>query len=524
MRNIPLTLGLFCLSACQCGPTLVNDHGLSVSPSSLDFGQLAPGTSSTLTVQVQNLGTHQVSVSLTVVEPSREGAFALARPPTSIEPGAAVDVAVTYFAALAVSADVASLSVRDVDLDTDARVALLGRTNGAVDAGLDAGADAGLDAGFELPVFDGGGTCGSVNVLDLPLLPPPPVPSSSSGAAFLYRTRPSIVPVDGDFALAWGERLPDAGQAISFERLTPMVRAVVAPSVVSPAGLGGTETSEVRMAWNGKDFALTWDQERVFAGTDVNLEFLDGQGALRPVTPLLVPGLSRAFSTTQVPAWDARTQSWALAFGVEQNSTRTTSLRHLDGGSFAGPQTDYPMDFMAMTAFAAGLDGGFVLAGAQSPQALVLRRLDDAFAPVWSATLAQAFNGWGARVVVGATSYGVAWVASDAQSTSTGNAVWFAVVDASGMVHPPVKVRSDANEIDVAWNGATYTTVLNTYSDAGWQLEETRFDEAGRQQGAPRLVTCGTEDVFSPRIAWNSGEHLVTYEVNNGCRRVLLFP
>jgi hypothetical protein len=550
MRRLPLALGLLCLSACQCGPTLVNDQGLSFSPSSLDFGQLAPDTRSTLTVQVRNLGTHQASVSLTVVEASRAGAFWLPQPPTSVEPGATVDVAVTYLAGLAVSADVASLSVRDVDLDTDARVALLGRTGAAVDAGfdagvdggldagLDAGADAGFDAGFdagtdagvdagfdaggdagsELPVFDGGGTCGNVNVLDLPLLAYP-APYN------LDRTAPSIVPVGSDFALGWIESLPDAGSGLFFERVMPSARAVVAPTV-----LGASQGSEVRMAWNGKEFALTWDEPSTVGLTndDVNVEFLDGHGALRPVTPLRIPGLYRPGMTEQVPVWDAHTQSWALAFGwwqtISQVNTGTSSLRHLDGGSFVGAQTDSLVEMPSQsTTFAAGLDGGYVLVGAPAVQPLVLRRLDDAFATVWSATLFQAFNGNSVRVVPGAASYGVAWVHYDGSTWGS----WFAVVDAAGTAHPAVRVASAASSshaIDVAWNGATYTTVVNTYSDAGWQLEETRFDESGAQQGARRLLTCGTEAVFDPRIAWNSGEHLVTYEVNNGWRRVLLFP
>jgi hypothetical protein len=494
-----------------------------------------PGTSVQRAVHLQNSAQHAEAFTLTVVGASRPGAFSVANSEGTLAPGETLDVEVTYQGATTLEADVAALSLHNVELDFDPQVALAARTSAPVDAGVDAGqdasvdagsdagvdagvdsgVDAGMDAAVDLPVFDGGGTCGNTNVLDLPLLAYP-------APLNLERTEPSIVPVGNDFALAWLESLTDGGVAVFFERVTAAARPVVTPKV-----LAATRGMEARMAWNGQQFGLAWDDAPDAGLSSVaRFSLLDGQGA--PVgSPLSVAGLYRPGMTNQVPVWNAHTQDWAMSWGWWQplNSllTGTTSVRRLANGAFVGPAQDFLVETSyRSTSFAAAPDGGYLVAGGSFSTPLELRRLDDAFVTTWTTTLASNINGHDLKVVVGGSTFGVVWLTYD---LSNGWSTWFASVDGHGALHGPTRLFSDKGQsaIDVAWNGSTYTVVVNPLgADGGWEVDELRFDELAVQQGPTRTLTCAGA-VFQPRIAFGSGVHFMTYEENNG-RRVLLFP
>jgi hypothetical protein len=281
------------------------------------------------------------------------------------------------------------------------------------------------------------------------------------------------------------------------------------------------------MEWNGHEFGLAWDDSPDGGvSSEVLFARLDAQGTMGGA-PLRLPGLYRPGMTDQVPVWNPHTQDWALSWGWWQTignvNTATTSLRRVAGNAFTGPQQDFLVETpWRATSFAAA-DAGYLLAGAGAGTPLVLRRLDDALATTWTTTLAPALNGHDLKVVVGSTGYGVVWVHYDGSAY----AAWFAAVDTSGTLHPPVKIlpaSSSASSVDVTWNGAAYTTVVNAYaSDGGWEVDEVRFDQTGTQKGAARNLVCNGA-IFDPRIAFGSGVHFVTYEQNNGGRRVLLFP
>ncbi len=543
------------LASCSCQTPLVDDGKLTLSPGSLDFGVVGANGSRTQQVQLTNESRHRIDITVTVLGSSRADAF-IAVAPSSVEPGTSTSLDVVYRGAATDSADVASLSVKDVSMDTDLRVVLAGRTHtelvdggsdagapdagpadaGATDAGpvdggaldsgvpdagpVDAGSvDAGVsDAGPDFPTFDGGGVCGAVNVLDLPLQPYP-------AALGLQRSEPSLVVTSTDFAMAWVESQADGGSSVMFARFAPSGRVLLAPRELAPA-----ITDSVNLAWNGREFLAAWD-EPSDAGLTWSTPLVERFDALgHPVprsfgrgSPLYRPGM-----TNQVPAWNPATQEWALAWGwwqtISMVNTGTISVQRLDpdGGMFVGTAREIIAEApWRSKALAAATDGGFVVVGGGGSHPITLRRLESDLTVRWTSAAVASINGSDLKVVTGGSTYGLVWRHFD----GVANVGYFAVADLEGGVLSPVKLAPLARSVgsvDVAWNGGGYTTVLNEYSDAGWTIDETRFDEQGTRVAPLRRLTC-TRPTFDPRVAAGHGVNVVTYEATPE-RRVLVFP
>ncbi len=536
MMRLAVLVGVVVFSACNCQPRVVDQGGLELEPRSLDFGAVRSGTSARRIVTARNTARRSVHVTASLAQESRPGAFVVVTPEFDLEAGASSELVIEYRAAMAVTADVGVLSAREDGATEDVQVTLAAVTSmstedaGVVDAGVtdagvvDAGVvDAGvIDAGvIEFPVFDGGGPCGLTNVLDVVLQP-------SAPAFNLQRTEPGVALVGGDFAFVWTESLPDAGEALFFARVAPSGRALIGPREVQPTG--GSSTGSARLAWNGTEYAVARERVAVDGGSLLSARFsrLDATGALIPSSEVVLGEWARSWPVQQV-LWNEAAHEWAMTWNTT-DATHSVYVQRLDPtGQLIGTQrrlmgADFAYGAVPMVTH----DGGYLLAtSGQGPSPVALRRLD--------ATLVEQ-----ASVNLGGTIIGPIdlTVADGPASTAvvhrnydgTRNVGHLTLVDAQGNVRSPAPISlaagaSSVAYLDVVWNGASYTTVVTRFEpDGGVRLEEARYSETGQLLGTPRLLNCGSTQVFQARLAWNSGVHLLVYDVSNGARRMLIFP
>gem|GEM_PF-6838801 len=569
--RLAVLVGVVVFSACNCQPRVVDQGGLELEPRSLDFGAVRSGTNARRIVTARNTARRTVHVTASLAQESRPDAFVVITPEFDLEAGASSELVVEYRAAMAVTADVGVLSAREDGATEDVQVTLAAVTSmstedagvvdagvtdagvvdagvvdagvvdagvvdagvvdagvvdaGVVDAGVvDAGVvDAGvIDAGvIEFPVFDGGGPCGLTNVLDVVLQP-------SAPAFNLQRTEPGVALVGGDFAFVWTESLPDAGEALFFARVAPSGRALIGPREVQPTG--GSSTGSARLAWNGTEYAVARERVAVDGGSLLSARFsrLDATGALIPSSEVVLGEWARSWPVQQV-LWNEAAHEWAMTWNTT-DATHSVYVQRLDPtGQLIGTQRRLMgADFAYRAVPMVTHDGGYLLATTgQGLSPVALRRLDATLVEQASVNLGGTINGpIDLTVADGPASTAVVHRNYD----GTRNVGHLTLLDAQGNVRSPAPISlaagaSSVAYLEVVWNGASYTTVVTRFEpDGGVRLEEARYSETGQLLGTPRLLNCGSTQVFQARLAWNSGVHLLVYDVSNGARRMLIFP
>ena len=130
-RSLLAVLALsFALGGCQCGEKISRARAtIDVSPASLDFGTVAPGTVVKKQLVITNQGSATLQLSAFTIDADTRKAFSVSAAPEKVDVGATSNVEVTYTAPASDGADGASLVIAsDADNAPEARISLAGRT------------------------------------------------------------------------------------------------------------------------------------------------------------------------------------------------------------------------------------------------------------------------------------------------------------------------------------------------------------------------------------------------------------
>jgi hypothetical protein len=502
--------------SCQCGGRLIDELPPSVTPSTLDFGVIAPLTQRELTVTVHNPSQRTLTLNAVISSSSRDGAFDVTATTMTVGPGDDVPLTVRYTGATGDSADVGTLGVQEQGDDSPMSVELAGRTAVTADAGApgnDAGPD---DAGpIDLPVFDGGGQCGATNVLSRTLSMDVLEPLKA-------------MPTPDGFSMVWTDI--NSGTHLYFERRSPAGNPLVAPTLITSQATN----YDLGFAWNGQNGAVAWPYSRDGGNDDVSIMFntLGGTGAALSTTVAITANQASGGDDYTI-AWNPASQEWLLTtYAILPTSPTSTHVTRLHRFSASGAALGTPVEISGekvhwMDTPIVPLSDGYLLA-LQDATGLDLNVLRlDLNAQVVSTTNLGHRIGYNVATAQGPSTVAVAMGGYQAPA---GSPVQLALLGSDGgiVTGAPITV-STGDWVGAAWNGSSYTIVFDRMTaDGGSAVFETRYSEDGTRVSGPRQLTC---NAFSevPQLLFTNGVHVVVYEdyqhvPGPGTQRMLVFP
>jgi hypothetical protein len=526
------------LAGCNCGSRLIPTHvWVEVSPRSLDFGTVSPGTDAVRMLKVTAHGQAVHPDALELRDDARHS-FSASGPDT-LGDESPVDVPV-HCAPTSEGADAALLvlSFSKDGLD-DVVVPLVGRAMNGFIEGPDSGtsdsgtSDSGTppDAGAAFPdggefiptgctpmvpaagylVFDGGFCAGNAgfghvrwpdsaeaNLAELHC-------AGQGYASFFYKNQSFYGGID-----ALGEL-----EMTTLRQVSPGPALGVFPR----AARGKTE------------WGLVWSDDRDVHPRRVYFKRVSFSGS--PVPNSEVPMPTAAWDTSASIAYDPLDDEWGVMWGAD---SAVTFVRLSATGALIS-NSQRTLSSTADSAYRIGMPRTLQWANDRyvavwpEGQSILLQELDRHGEPVAAskttvATATGTNSALDPAVAVAPGQYGVAWfqwAGSDFNVHFARVSVGGGLISGSEQVFGP---KSDSP--DVQWDGTGFFLAFTQQSAAmGQQLAIAKVGA----QGLPgRVVTCDASgDAFFPRITWNGAVHAVAYtfqphttSLQEG--RVLLIP
>lgn len=508
------------LAGCNCGSRLIPTHvSVEVSPRSLDFGTVSPGSDAVLMLKVTAHGQALHPDPLSVRDDAR-ASFSASGPDT-LNDESSVDVPVHY-APGAEGADAALLvlSFSKDGLD-DVVVPLVGRAmNGLIEGHDDAGTpdsgtpDAGPlpDAGAPFP--DGGA-----------YVPAGCMPMVPAGGYLVF---------DGGFCpgnAGYGHvRWPDSAEAnlaelhcdgqgyASFFYKNQSFYGGIDPAgelemstlrQVSPGPALGVFP---RAARGKTEWGLVFSDDRDVHPRRVYFKRVSFSGVPVPNSELPMP--TAAWDTSAAIAYDPLDDEWGVLWGTDSDIT----FIRISGAGALISNSQRTLSSTAGSAYRIGMARALQWAGDRyvavwsEGQSIVLEELDRLGEPIAaSKTTVGAVTGNDSvldpAVAVAPGQYGVAWHQWNGPDFN----VRFARVAVGGglISGSEAQFGTKASSPDVQWDGTGFFLAFMEQA-SGVELSVAKI---GPQSQPARVVTCGGSagQAFFPRITWNGAVHAIAY-------------